>query len=698
MPKNPIRSNWPKYALQWGVLAILVIFITGLARVVVPSLAAPDPERYCPMGGLEALTTFFVRGSLPCTMSTVQIVMGIALAAAVILFSRLFCGYICPVGTVQDLVSKLRKALKVKAIEIKNGSLPDKILRIVKYVLLFGIFFMTATHSELFCKKFDPYYAVATGFKGEISLWPAILTVAIVFVVGFFIDNFWCRYVCPLGAISASLKFWVWVVVLFAAWYLLGVVGVHVPWFVLLGAFCLLGYLLEILVRKPKFQLLHVIKDEDACTHCTLCTKACPYHIDVDSCAKGPVCHSDCTLCGECVAACPKKALAVGVCDKAKGGFWKYVPALLTVLLVVLAIVLGRRPAFEIPTINETWGIEAMGPDSTMVQLVDPSTLETMEMTGLKSVKCFGSSTAFKNKLMHIRGVHGVKTYVTHHRAIITYDPSKTDPETIQSEVFVPVRVKTDKKVDPTVTDSIKVITIRTEKMFDRMDFTYLGLQFRDTDKKIYGLESEFACPLIVRVVVDPSEYVTEEDLRELVERKELVTHNPTTGEVIKTIPVDYEFVKMEKEVYSISAAEFINLMFDGYDSGVFNGRYTDAEGNEYIEKRDVHYAGQPQFVYEIADQNYEKPVYKRANAFQFLGNHISKDECEGVISLKVAINRDLVPAIQIRFTAPMTEEKLWEYLTQDPWKITYARDDVRDVPAKIKFETPGVVYPYTEE
>ena len=39
-----------------------------------------------------------------------------------------------------------------------------------------------------------------------------------------------------------------------------------------------------------------------------------------------------------------------------------------------------------------------------------------------KSVKCFGSSTAFKNKLMGIKGVHGVKTYVVHHRALITYD------------------------------------------------------------------------------------------------------------------------------------------------------------------------------------------------------------------------------------------------------------------------------------
>ena len=167
-------------------------------------------------------------------------------------------------------------------------------------------------------------------------------------------------------------------------------------------------------------------------------------------------------------------------------------------------------------------------------------------------------------------------------------------------------------------------------------------------------------------------------------------------GEVIKTIPVDFDFVKMDEGVAYISVEEYVKKMFDGFDSGSFNGRYTDAEGNEYVQKRELTYEGQPQFIYEIANQDYEKPVFKRANAFNFLSNHVSKEE--GVISVKVAINKDLVPAIQIRFAAPMTEEKLWNMLNEDPWTITYARDDVREQPAKIKFETPGVVYPYVAE
>ena len=99
--KSTIVKNWPKYLLQWGVLAALIVFITGL----IPSKNPVDPEAYCPMGGLQALATYLSRGSLPCSMSSVQVMMGIALVAAIVLFSKLFCAYICPVGTVQGFVT-----------------------------------------------------------------------------------------------------------------------------------------------------------------------------------------------------------------------------------------------------------------------------------------------------------------------------------------------------------------------------------------------------------------------------------------------------------------------------------------------------------------------------------------------------------------------------------------------------------------
>ena len=419
---------------------------------------AVDPERLCPFGGLQALATYFQRGSLPCSMSSLQIMMGIALAAAVILFSKLFCAYLCPVGTIEDLLIRLRKAINIRSISI--GAVLDKILRVIKYGLLFWIVYMTVTASELFCKNLDPYYAVATGFKGEITLWMSIVTVSIVILCGLFIDRFWCKYICPLGAISNTLKFWVWLVGLGLLGWVLNLLGLHFSWVWLLGAFCLLGYVLEILDGRPKCQVLRIVKDDTACSHCELCNHACPYGIDVCH-AKGAVTNVDCTLCLECTAVCHKDALRVGACatsepGKAKG--WvRFVPALLAVLLVAGAWWAGTR--FELPTISETWGIE------------EGMKLETLKIGPLKSVKCYGSSMAFKARMEKVRGVHGVKTFVGSHTVEIAYDPSATNEDKLREEVFTPshFRIWTP---DPEKVPELKWVTIRTEKMYDKLDST----------------------------------------------------------------------------------------------------------------------------------------------------------------------------------------------------------------------------------
>ena len=663
--KSSIRKNWPKYVLQWGVLAALVVFLTGL----IPSKEAVDPEAYCPMGGLQALATYLAKGSLPCSMSSLQVMMGIALVAAVVLFSKLFCAYICPVGTVQDLLSKARKALKIKGIKIASGSVLDKVLRIVKYALVFWIFYMTVNASELFCKNLDPYYAIATGFKGEITLWMSIVSISIVVLGSFLVDMFWCRYLCPLGAISNSLKFWLWIGVLFGVYYVADVLGADIPWAVLLGGFCILGYLLEILHSKPKMQLLYVMKDQNACNNCGLCEKKCPYHINIKDCRNGKIDSVDCTLCGECTAACSTGALKVGVSKGSKGGFWKFVPAALTVILIAFGMWAGGK--LELPTIDVEWGIENIAEDGTVTQLVDPSTLQTVQIDGLRSVKCYGSSMSFKARLEKIAGVHGVKTFVNRHSAEILYDPAKTDPDKIQEAIYQPSKFRVNTP-DHTVVDSVKVVTIRTEGMYDKMDINYLGMQMRLTGKKIYGLETEFACPLIVRVYMDPSERLDEDWFEDIVEMETL--QMPVHGGGTKEIEVEYEFVELEDGESYVPVETFLRNMFSPFKVQ-WKSRIEAAEGKQ-------------QYVYEIVDPNYEKPIILRN--MPFLSNHLSKHE--GVIGVYLDLNKDLMPAISIRFAEPMTAEKLWELMTMETWTITYSKDDVREQPAKLSFKKEGTV------
>lgn len=665
--QSTIKKNWPKYLLQWGVLAALAAFL------LIPGKDPANPEAYCPVGGLQALATFFVRGSLPCSMSMVQIVMGIVLAAAVVLFSKLFCGYLCPLGTVQDLLMKLRNTIGWRGIVVKNGTVADKVLRVIKYVLLFWIFYSTATASELFCKNLDPYYAVATGFKGEITLWMSLISVAAVILCGFMVNMFWCKYLCPLGAISNSLKFWVWIVVLVAAYYLLGTIGVNVPWWALLAAFCVVGYLLEILCGKPRLQVLHIMKNDSKCTHCGLCTKACPYGIDVAGCRAGAVKAVDCTLCGECTAVCPVDAIHTGVCVKGGRNVWNVLaPAVIALVLMGIGLWAGGK--YELPTINVTWGIEQTLEDGTVKQLVDPSSLKTLEMEGLRSVKCYGSSMAFKAKLEKIRGVHGVKTFVSHHRAVITYDPAATTPEIIQESVFTPSKFRVNTP-DMATVDSIKVVTIRTENMYDKLDLNYLGLQMRLTDKKIYGLESEFACPLIVRVYMDASETADKAWFKKIVNMKEL--EMPVHGGGTKITPVNFKFVDLEDGESYISTESFIRKMFTPFK----------AQFSSRVEE----FAGKPQFVYEIPDANYEKPIILRN--LPFVSNHLSKND--GIIGVYLELDNNLTPALMIRYAAPMTADRVWELLNMDKWTITYKKDDVREEAAKLKFKNPGVEVPY---
>jgi len=675
--KSQIRKNWPKYTLQWGVLAAIIFFVSGLAVKIFKNMTPADPETYCPMGGLEAFITYLTHNSLPCSMSSLQILMGLALAAGVILFSKLFCAFVCPVGTVEDILTNIRKGIGINGIEIRQGSVLDKILRIFKYALLFWIFYTTATASELFCKNLDPYYAVATGFKGEITLWMSIVTVSLVVVFGFFIKRFWCKYICPLGAASNSLKFWIWMVVLVGIYWVLNRLGVKIEWIWLLGAWCLLGYLLEIFHSNPKAQLLHVIVDEDRCGKtCHSCQKACPYNIDAPACG-GIITNVDCTLCGECVAACPSKTLSIGVLKnkKERCGFSKFIPVILTIALVLAAFFIGK--SFELPTIDISWDTENV------------ETLETVKIQNLTSVKCYGSSMAFKARMEKVKGVHGVKTYVGSHSVVVSYDPKVTTAEKVQSEAFIPSRFRVNRP-DYKTTPELKVMTIRTEKMYDKLNLNFLGIQFMYSDKTIYGLESIYDCPLIIKVYMDPGENPDEAWFEKWVDKKTIDI--PTASGEIKSTPVDFEFVRLEKGEETISTVDFIEKFFTPFNAE-FNGEYPSADST-IIMKRAQYYEGKPQFIYEIPGEGFEKPLISRY--FPYLSNHLSREE--GIIGMYMHLNKDYVPSLQVRYAAPATAERIWELMSMDTWTITYKKDDVREEPAKFAMPEPGYSYPYVEE
>ncbi|MDE5814881.1 MAG: 4Fe-4S binding protein, partial [Alistipes sp.] len=347
MKKSP---NYAKHILQWGVLAVIAGTIAWAKIAETPV----DVEKFCPFGGLQSLGSYWVNHSLACSMSMLQIMMGIVLVAGVVLFAKLFCGYLCPLGTLDEAMGRLGRKLHLQ-FDIRQGSVADKVLRAVKYVLLFVILYNTLATSELFCKKIDPYYAMATGFKGEIVLWMSLTAIGLLFLGGIVVRMFWCRYICPLGALSNAFKSTASIPYVLGIVVILVLLGTRTAdgWTWMLALLCAVAYLAEIgLVRgwskgePKKYTLMHITRDAATCNGCKLCEKKCPYNIPIHESAK--VTHIDCTLCGQCIASCSTQALQVNGRRSLR-----WVPALLTVVLFGIALWLGNT--LELPTIDEKW-------------------------------------------------------------------------------------------------------------------------------------------------------------------------------------------------------------------------------------------------------------------------------------------------------------------------------------------------------
>ena len=414
------KSNWLKNLLQWGTLAAIVGFVVyGLTLGEKPA----DVEAYCPFGGLQALGSYLVNNSLACTMSMTQIMVGVMLAVGVILFSKLFCGYLCPLGTVSEWMGRGGKKLKV-SVEIRPGSIADRLLRAVKYALLFYVFYMSASSSELFCKNFDPYYAVATGFKGEITVWMTVISVALLFLGSFFVKMFWCKYICPLGALSNIFKFTLTFAGIVILLWALGLLGVASAWVWALGAACVIGYLWEMIYLKSKvFPLLRIVRDEATCTKCDVCRRKCPYSIDIKNLDK--VKHIDCTLCGTCVSACPEDSLQVG----GKRSL-RWLPGILAVALFGAALWFGSH--WELPTIDEKSIDKAIFSPTPMKFATPKAGVDSLSVVriGVEGLHDKMDMVYFGAILRNIDGICGFDAQYDCPVAVTLYvDPSAAIPE-----------------------------------------------------------------------------------------------------------------------------------------------------------------------------------------------------------------------------------------------------------------------------
>lgn len=135
-------------------------------------------------------------------MDPLIFVLWASVAASLLFWGRgVFCGWLCPFGALQELTNKIARFFKVPQYKVP-WALHERLWPI-KYMIFLGLFGLSLYSLEL-----AEHYAEIEPFKTAIILkfarsWPYVLFVLVLLGAGLFIERFYCRYLCPLGAALA---------------------------------------------------------------------------------------------------------------------------------------------------------------------------------------------------------------------------------------------------------------------------------------------------------------------------------------------------------------------------------------------------------------------------------------------------------------------------------------------------------------
>lgn len=226
-------------------------------------LYVPRPagaEGWLPIAGLMNLKLLLVTGRVPLIHPAAMFLL-IAFLLTSLLAKKSFCAWLCPVGALSERMGQLGRALFRRRVRLPRWL--DMPLRALKYLLLaFFVFFiaaMPAASLQSFMQT--PYGLIADvkmlNFFRNMSLTAAIV-ILVLALLSLVIENVWCRYLCPYGA-------------------LMGLASLLSP--------------------------LKIRRNAAACIDCGKCTQACPSALPIDHLVR--IRSVECTACMACIASCP---------------------------------------------------------------------------------------------------------------------------------------------------------------------------------------------------------------------------------------------------------------------------------------------------------------------------------------------------------------------------------------------------------
>ncbi|MCB2294443.1 FMN-binding protein [Clostridium algoriphilum] len=184
-----------------------------------------------------------------------------------IVLGRFFCGWVCAFGTYNDFIHLLSK--NVFKVNFRVNEKTDAALKYVKYIVLLLLIVVVWTMGSTILETTSPWDAFA-----QISDFPQVLSdysigfilLLLITVGAFFVERFFCRYLCPLGAVF--------------------------------NIFSRIG-------------ILKIKKSSDKCGKCKLCTNSCSMALPLYKVES--ICGGDCINCFKCIETCPRNNTKVNV-------------------------------------------------------------------------------------------------------------------------------------------------------------------------------------------------------------------------------------------------------------------------------------------------------------------------------------------------------------------------------------------------
>ena len=253
-------------ALAVGIVVLGITVAGFLAErgVQIPEFIPTCLHGVCPFGGVATIGRLLTGGLYVPRTGAANLFALAATLGTTLLAGAFFCGWLCPLGAVQEWVRRLGRRIGIFP---KSTGVPftgeralavDRALGYLRYGTLLLILFLTYRGFNLVFAAVDPFYALFHFWTGA-ALPAALAVLGATLLLSLFVDRPWCRWFCPFGAVQ-------------------GLVQKIAPW--------------------------KVRRDPHRCVDCGACDRACPLNVAVSK--RRAVTDGRCNRCLSCVAACPK--------------------------------------------------------------------------------------------------------------------------------------------------------------------------------------------------------------------------------------------------------------------------------------------------------------------------------------------------------------------------------------------------------